>query len=95
MNKLFLTLRHGWNAARAIRVGIGLAVLVLAAIQHDKIMLFFGGWLTLMPLLNLSCCGSGGCDIDHSKTRTKSIDNDPGSVTFVEINAKDKSHEDC
>lgn len=85
MRTLINTIRYGWDAARVIRLIIGLLVLTLAAFRADQMMLFFGGWLTLMPLLNASCCGVGGCDINQSKDNQKSTAGAVEITNFEEV----------
>lgn len=85
MKTIIETLRCGWDTPRVIRVLVGLAVLLPGAVQGDSVLLFFGAWLTLLPLLNLSCCGAGGCDVNHSKPKQVSDMADDKIKNFDEV----------
>jgi len=85
MKALFMQIISGWNVARATRLGLGLAVSALAIFQQNKMMAFMGLWLTITPLLNVSCCGSGGCDINHANIPDKSVETEAETVTFEEV----------
>ncbi len=53
----------GWNFMRVLRLVVGLIVVVQAVITKDILFGTLGGLFTLMPLLNIGCCGSAGCNV--------------------------------
>ena len=48
---------------RILRLTIGLVVVVQAVITKDILFGALGGLFTLMPLLDIGCCGSAGCNV--------------------------------
>lgn len=48
---------------RILRLTIGLIVVLQAVIMKDILFGALGGLFTLMPLLNIGCCGSAGCNV--------------------------------
>lgn len=82
------SMRYGWDAGRVIRLSIGLLVLGIAAYQFDKLMMVMGGWLVLLPLLNVSCCGTGGCDINHVPKSQRSGQQETEVTSFEEVKTK-------
>lgn len=57
MNSLF----KNWGAARVIRLIIGLGLVCFSFIQHEYLFLIVAAMLLLQAVLNVSCCGVGGC----------------------------------
>jgi len=85
MQSILNSIKYGWSAARVTRLMIGVLVFAWAAFSADGMMMVLGGWLALMPLLNFSCCGSGGCDIDQENKSKISLNKQPEVTNFEEI----------
>ncbi len=69
-----------WNFMRFLRLGLGLAILFQAALAANMSMGIAGLLLTLMALLNMGCCGAGGCNVPSNKT-TKNT----GDISYEEV----------
>lgn len=52
---------HNWNLMRAIRLGLGIFILIQSVMVKDWTLGILGIAFTLMPLLNIGCCGGGEC----------------------------------
>jgi hypothetical protein len=64
--KMKNSLISNWNLVRLLRLAIGMAIIVMAMVSRDVFLgaagLFFAG----MAVLNVSCCGMGGCAAPRS-----------------------------
>ena len=59
---------NGWNVMRVIRLALGIAALVQGFLQKENLLVVAGIWTLFSALLNVGCCGSGGCTIQtHAK----------------------------
>ncbi|MCH3970055.1 MAG: hypothetical protein LKH27_04300 [Prevotella sp.] len=54
-----------WSISRIIRLLSGLALIILGSVMKESIINFLGVLLFLQGLLNLSCCGTGGCSMGN------------------------------
>jgi hypothetical protein len=54
-------LLKNWDAARFVRLATGMGVGTYALVAKDYLWLWLAGILLLQAVLNLSCCGAGGC----------------------------------
>ena len=79
-------LLSGWNFNRILRAALAVAFIIAAAIQGDWIIMLAGGFLLSQALLNVGCCGMGGCDVPAPRKKTDSVDN---PVLFEEVKSKD------
>jgi len=57
-----------WDFMRFLRLGLGVAIVVQAAMAGSWAMGIAGLLFTAMPVFNIGCCGSGGCDTPAGKT---------------------------
>lgn len=57
------SLLRGWNVMRSVRLALGVAVVVQGIAGSDWAFIVLGTLFSLMPLLNIGCCGSGGCTV--------------------------------
>jgi hypothetical protein len=55
-----------WDAARIIRLVLGLGIGIFAVAKAEYIFLAFAIWIFLQGLFNLSCCGTG-CNTPSEK----------------------------
>lgn len=78
-NKIF----SGWNFMRFLRLIIGVSVIVQGLIIKDWMFVTLGTLFSLMPILNVGCCGTSYCNTTLNNTN-KNTD----EVTFEEIKNK-------
>ncbi|MBS1509517.1 MAG: hypothetical protein JST86_01655 [Bacteroidetes bacterium] len=60
------TLLHNWNFIRWIRLILGVAIMVQAAMVKDAWFAFIGLIFTALALFNVGCCG-GACYVPAKK----------------------------
>ena len=53
-----------WDAARIIRLLLGVLIAIYSISTKDYMFLVLGGLLLFQAIMNISCCGSGECDTD-------------------------------
>lgn len=58
---------NGWNFLRLMRLGLGIAVTVQSIYAHQSASIAIGVLLASMAVLNIGCCGAGGCTIPARK----------------------------
>lgn len=58
-----------WDLARIIRLVVGAVIALYALIGNDYLFLVLGGLFIFQSVLNISCCGAGGCasDLPHER----------------------------
>lgn len=71
---------RGWTLIRLMRLILGGVVLFQAIQAAEWIFIISGGFLFLMPLLNIGCCGASGCRIT-----TTEYTGDVKNVTYEEV----------
>lgn len=66
---------QNWNWMRALRLIIGITIIIQAIMAKDLVFGFAGVFFSAMALLNLGCCGSGTCytPINKGENSTKAI----------------------
>lgn len=52
---------------RAIRLALGIFIIVQGIQTKEWIFIALGGIFVLMPLLNIGCCSVAGCNTSFSK----------------------------
>lgn len=65
------TIFSNWNFVRLLRLGAGIAILVQAFIARDILFAFLGLIFTAMPVFNIGCCGTQGCNVPAEKDQDK------------------------
>ena len=85
LNNLKKRLTQDWNLMRIIRAGLAVLVLVEAWKSAQIIFAVLGSVLLGQVLMNVGCCGSGGCEISHDQKEPKSDEAKLKDVTFKEI----------
>jgi len=63
MNRIF----RDWNLSRIMRLTLGIVFIVLGFISKEHLVIFFGILFLLQGMLNISCCGAGGCSLSENK----------------------------
>lgn len=70
----------GWNFMRAIRLALGIFIVVQGIVTKEWAFAILGGLFSLMPLLNIGCCGASGCNVPVVRSRKPSTD-----ITYEEV----------
>lgn len=72
----------GWSLFRALRLAIGLAILIQGILVMDYLFMFLGVWMAALPVLNVGCgCNTYGCSDDFEETDSATSE----EVVFEEI----------
>lgn len=66
------SLLKGWDVARIIRLVAGIGIAVYAITSKDYMFLLLAGLFLFQAVLNISCCGAGGCTT-NDKTNQKQV----------------------
>ncbi len=74
------TIFTNWTFMRFLRLGLGLAILIQAVIAKDVLFALFGLGFIAMPVFNVGCCGSGGCNVPPDKKINSTKD-----ITYEEV----------
>jgi hypothetical protein len=77
-------LTRGWNVMRVIRLVLGLIILVQGIMARDAMYGFFGVFLTFLALVNVGCCGVGGCSVPSVSSRQ----NKNKEIDYEEVGTK-------
>lgn len=65
---------------RVLRLSIGIFFIVQGITDQQWLIVFMGALFALMPLLNMGCGSSAGCNVPFSKTPANTRD-----ITFTEV----------
>jgi hypothetical protein len=57
-----------WNFMRFLRLGLGIAIIVQSVMANNWTMGILGLLFTAMPVFNIGCCGTSGCNTSTKKT---------------------------
>lgn len=57
MNNLW----KNWDAARIVRLAAGIGFGIYAIVSKEYLFLLLAGFFLMQAVLNVSCCGAGGC----------------------------------
>lgn len=69
------TILKDWNLFRALRVALGLFILIQGLVIKDGFSILMGTVFGGMALFNIGCCGSGGCGIPvNQKAKQNTIE---------------------
>lgn len=52
---------RNWNFMRVLRLVLGIFIIVQGVQSQMWLFVFAGLMFSLMPLLNIGCCGTSGC----------------------------------
>lgn len=69
-----------WSLFRAFRLVLGISIGVQGVVTKDWLFIGAGVLFSLMPLINIGCCGTAGCSTPVRKS-TKSLE----EVNYEEI----------
>lgn len=69
-----------WNFMRVLRLVLGIFIIVQGIVAGDWMIAALGGLSSLMPLLNIGCCGVSACNTPVPRSSKKIED-----TTYEEI----------
>jgi hypothetical protein len=85
INNLKQRLMTGWTFMRIFRLALALIISFEAWNSSEVLFAVLGGFLAFQAMFNYGCCGSGGCDIDHTRSRPRSLGEAGEVTTFNEV----------
>ena len=65
---------------RVLRLALGIFIIVQGVQAKGWLFIALGGLFSLMPLLNIGCCGASSCNTPVSKSNKKVED-----ITYEEV----------
>lgn len=69
-----------WNFMRVLRLALGIFIMVQGIMAKEWLLVGLGGLFSLMPLLNMGCCGVSGCNTPVPQNNKKIED-----ITYEEV----------
>mgnify|MGYP000898969766 CR=1 FL=1 len=60
-----------WDLMRVLRLAIGIFIIVQSVVSKDWLFVGAGVLLSLMPIMNIGCCGASGCNTPVRKSNGK------------------------
>jgi len=76
---------NNWSFMRIVRLILATIILIEAWKNSETLFAIIGGVLFFQSVLNMGCCGSSGCDTDHSQKRKISSEISKEDVIFEEV----------
>lgn len=71
---------RNWDFMRVFRLALGIFIVVQSVQANEWLFVALGGIFVLMPLLNIGCCGTSGCNTPISNSNKKVED-----ITYEEV----------
>ena len=71
-----------WNFMRALRLILGVIIIVQGYEANEWMYAFAGILLSGMAIANIGCCGVGGCQVPRRKENVTAINNE---INYEEI----------
>lgn len=71
---------RSWDLMRVLRLALGIFIIIQGIIAKEWLLAGLGGLFSLMPLMNVGCCGVSGCNTRLPKSNKKLED-----ITYEEI----------
>ncbi|AXE17688.1 hypothetical protein DR864_08030 [Runella rosea] len=56
-----------WDFMRILRMGMSLWLIYSAFVDHQPLLGLLGGLFALQAVMNVGCCGSGGCAAPNTR----------------------------
>lgn len=78
-------LLSGWNFMRVLRLVMGITGLIFSILNKDSLLGIAGGFLLLMAILNIGCCGINGCSVQTHNPRMKTSGKETEKTSYEEI----------
>ncbi len=69
-----------WDFMRVLRLALGIFIIVQGIQAREWLFAVLGLLFSLMPLLNIGCCGVSGCSTPVSPSNEKTSD-----ITYEEV----------
>lgn len=69
-----------WDLMRVLRLALGIFIIAEGIQTKEWLFVGLGGLFSLMPLLNIGCCGASGCSTPVEKSNQKTE-----NITYEEI----------
>jgi len=69
-----------WTFSRALRLVLGIVILIQAIVAKDMAIGVAGLLFTMMPVFNIGCCGAGACN-----TSVKNAVDSQKEITYEEV----------
>lgn len=85
MRQLFTIISTGWDLMRWIRMGLGVMIMLDAIKRSDWFMGILALILISQALLNVGCCGVGGCAPSPFSSNKPKTQNETEDITYKEI----------
>jgi hypothetical protein len=79
-------LLSNWSVMRLIKLILSVIILIQSVQQNDMIFGIFGGIFLTQTLLNIGCCGVGGCAVPFKKLDSENV----RDIQFEEIKENKK-----
>jgi hypothetical protein len=74
------TILSGWNFMRAIRLLLGVIIIIQSVQQHHYSFAILGLLFAGMAVFNIGCCGTAGCALP-----TKKNDDTTTDISYEEV----------
>ena len=62
---------RSWNFMRVLRLALGIFIIVQGVQAKEWLLVGLGTLFSLMPLMNIGCCGVSGCNTPISRSNKK------------------------
>lgn len=62
---------RNWDFMRVLRLALGIFIIVQSVITKDWLFVGSGVLFSLMPIMNIGCCGASGCNTPVRKSNGK------------------------
>lgn len=69
-----------WDIMRVLRLALGIFFIVQGIMTAEWLLVGLGSLFSLMPLMNIGCCGVSGCNTPIRKSNEKIKD-----ITYEEV----------
>jgi hypothetical protein len=79
-NTALTTYLKGWDFSRVLRLILGVFIIGQGVQSNDWSFILLGSLFTLMPILNIGCCGTNGCSTSTLKSKENKEE-----VTYEEV----------
>ena len=60
-----------WDLMRVLRLAIGIFIIVQSVVVRDWLFVGAGVLFSLIPIMNIGCCGASGCNTPVRKSNRK------------------------
>ncbi|MFZ4056896.1 MAG: hypothetical protein ACOYKE_02105 [Ferruginibacter sp.] len=67
---MFKSITQHWNFMRALRLAMGIFIVVQGIEVKDTLFAIAGGVFALMALFNMGCCATGNCSVPANKIKS-------------------------